>query len=311
MIPDVNTALRLTALRKAYRGHTDAVRGLNLSVEEGDFFGFLGPNGAGKSTTLGMVSGLIPKTSGEIHIFEHDQDRYPYECRACLGWMPQEFNIQPFEKVRHVLLTQAGLYGIPRKKAVPRVDELIVMFGLLPHADQEVRHLSGGMRRRLLLARGLVHAPALLILDEPTAGVDVELRHQVWAFLKKMNEAGTTIILTTHYLEEAESLCRNIAIIHEGRLIKRGGTAQLLTQLDEQSFVLDVETRPMLLPEIQGFHAHWTSEQTLEVRVANTFSLNDVFATLTQAGVRVRSLRNKTNRLETLFLQLTDRVAES
>lgn len=297
-------ALSIRNLRKTYDGGHQALKGIDLSVEQGDFYALLGPNGAGKSTTLGIVSSLINKTSGDVSIFGYNLEKDLVLAKTCLGVVPQEINFNQFENVRDILITQAGYYGINAKEAGPTVDHYLKQLGLWDKRDAMARMLSGGMKRRLMIARALVHKPKLLILDEPTAGVDIELRRSMWDFLKELNAQGTTIILTTHYLEEAEALCRNIGIIDGGEILANTSKQALLQQLNVETFVLETEQVLDEAPALASFTSRLDEQGCLEVEVAKGQSLNALFATLDNLGVQIRSVRAKSNRLEELFLSL-------
>lgn len=297
-------ALEIKQLSKTYSNGVEALKGIDLTVNTGDFFALLGANGAGKSTTIGLITSLVNKTSGNIKIYGFDLDTYPEKAKSCLGLVPQEVNLNIFENCEQILLNQAGYYGISRKKALPRAEALLVQLGLWDKRHSIVRHLSGGMKRRLMIARALIHQPKLLILDEPTAGVDIEIRHSMWDFLTRTNEEGTTIILTTHYLEEAEQLCKNIAIIDKGQIIKNTSMKALLQTLRHQTFIFNTENPIDYLPDIHPFNVTPIDPTTFELRVDNNFSLNEVFAVLTKQGIKIHSMRNKTNRLEELFMDL-------
>ncbi|MDH3590006.1 MAG: ABC transporter ATP-binding protein [Gammaproteobacteria bacterium] len=299
-------ALSLHGLRKTYDNGVVALKGIDLEVEQGDFFALLGPNGAGKTTAIGIVTSLVNKTSGKVEVYGHDLDCEPEQAKACIGLVPQEVNFNQFEKPFEILTNQAGFYGLPPKLARERAQEHLRGLQLWDKRDDIARNLSGGMKRRLMIARSLVHEPPLLILDEPTAGVDIEIRRSMWEFMKKINEAGTTIILTTHYLEEAESLCRNIAIIDSGNIVEHDRMSRVLRKLRLETFVLDVDET---LPEIvtaDGYTVRRISDYTLEVDKPQNQSINDLFQLLSSQGVRVSSMRNKTNRLEELFLRLVE-----
>jgi len=302
----VTTALSVRDLRKTYKGGHEALKGVSLDVREGDFFALLGPNGAGKTTLIGIVASLVNKSSGTVSIFGNDLDKDPASAKACIGLVPQEFNFNMFEPVVEVVANQAGYYGIDRREAFERAEKYLKHLDLWDKRRIMARNLSGGMKRRLMVARALVHDPKLLILDEPTAGVDIEIRRSMWQFLRQINAAGTTIILTTHYLEEAESLCRNIAIIDEGELIENTSTRQLLNTLHMETFVLDLETPLSELPDLGKQKLNLIDEQTLEAEVFRGDSLNDLFAGLSSHGIHVTSMRNKTNRLEELFMSLVE-----
>ncbi len=300
-------ALSIKGLEKTYGDKVHALRGIDLEVQEGGFFGLLGPNGAGKTTAIGIVTSLVNKTGGSVSVFEHDIDSDLEEAKACIGLVPQEINFNQFEKCRDILINQAGFYGIPRAVAKERAEKYLKQLSLWEKRDDIARNLSGGMKRRLMIARALVHEPRLLILDEPTAGVDIEIRRSMWAFLKRINGEGTTIILTTHYLEEAESLCRNIAIIDHGRIIENARTRDLLTRLNVETFEFNLRGSCENLPSIPGYVIRQVDACTLEVEVSKEQSVNDLFARLTVAGIEVISMRNKVNRLEELFLRLVER----
>ncbi|MFI4937246.1 MAG: ABC transporter ATP-binding protein [Candidatus Berkiellales bacterium] len=297
-------ALVINDLQKQYANGVVALKGINLEVEQGDFFGLLGPNGAGKSTTIGIVASLVKKTQGEVTIFGHNLNQFPEKAKTYLGLVPQEFNFNVFERVIDILTNQAGYYGIPYKEARERGEYYLKQLGLWHKAEESARNLSGGLKRRLMIARGLIHQPKLLILDEPTAGVDIELRRATWAFLREINAAGTTIILTTHYLEEAESLCRNIAIINHGEIIENTSVKELLSKLTTETLILDLKAPLKMVPTIEGFIFSRHDDFTLEVTFNRKMALNDLFSALSAIGCQVLSLRNKANRLEELFLNL-------
>lgn len=297
-------ALTITDLQKTYRNGLHAVKGISLSVEEGDFFALLGPNGAGKSTTIGIISGLVNKSAGKIQVFGHDTDTELAAAKSCLGLMPQEFNVNIFEPIIQVLINQAGFYGISRRVAYERTEKYLSQLGLWERRNEPARMLSGGMKRRLMIARALVHEPKLLILDEPTAGVDIELRRTLWEFLRDINRQGITIILTTHYLEEAESLCKNIAIIDKGQIIENTSMKNLLQQLNQETFILYLKDPVNLIPQIPHFKLHAVDDSTLEVDVIKGQSLNELFDVLSQHNISIVSMRNKVNRLEEMFLYL-------
>jgi ABC-2 type transport system ATP-binding protein len=299
-------ALAVSQLTKIYRGGFQALKGVDLTVEEGDFFALLGPNGAGKSTLIGIVASLVNKTSGRVEVFGHDLDRDPEAVKGCLGLVPQEFNFNLFLPVVEVVLNQAGYYGVPRREAWVRAERYLRQLDLWDRRDTEMRRLSGGLKRRLMIARALVHEPRLLILDEPTAGVDIEIRRSMWSFLRDINRAGTTIILTTHYLEEAESLCRNVAIINHGTIAERADIDALLRRLRTETFVLNLKGRVADLPELGGFVLQHIDDCTLEVEVSREHTINGLFEALSRNGIEVISLRNKQNRLERLFLDMVD-----
>ncbi|BFM12036.1 ABC transporter ATP-binding protein [Simiduia litorea] len=297
-------ALQIENLTKTYAGGFQALKGVSLSIEPGDFFALLGPNGAGKSTTIGILSSLVRKSSGSVHIFGIDIDVDFSAAKREIGIVPQEFNFSQFEKVEDIVVNQAGYYGIPKNQAKEKAKKYLTKLGLWDKRDQPSRNLSGGMKRRLMIARALVHEPRLLILDEPTAGVDIELRRSMWDFLKEINAAGTTIILTTHYLEEAESLCRNIAIINHGEIIQKTSVKGLLKQLNKEVFVIDTLEPIVSIPEIAFYQVLQADDHTLEVEVEKGQSLNAVFNALESANIQVVSMRNKANRLEEMFVSL-------
>ncbi len=300
-------ALALRNLRKTYANGLEALRGIDLEVAEGEFFALLGPNGAGKSTTIGIICSLVRKTAGTVEVFGHDLDRALNAAKSCIGLVPQEFNFNQFEPVAEIVVNQAGYYGIPRALAWRRAESVLKQLGLWEKRGGMARQLSGGMKRRLMIARALVHEPKLLILDEPTAGVDIEIRRSMWDFLREINTRGTTIILTTHYLEEAETLCRHIAIIDRGAIVENTRMQTLLGRLHLETFVLNLRQPLVGLPEIPGYPLRRVDELTLEVDVAREQGLNALFPQLSAHGIEVASLRNKTNRLEELFLRLVDK----
>ena len=302
----MKSALSIKSLRKTYANQFEALKSINLEIEQGDFFALLGPNGAGKSTTLGIVSSLVNKTSGTVKIFGHDLDQDLVKAKMNLGVVPQEFNFNQFEKVFDILITQAGYYGIPARSAKHNVEKYLRELGLWDKKDHPARTLSGGMKRRLMIARALVHDPQMLILDEPTAGVDIELRRSMWRFLTNVNAEGKTIILTTHYLEEAEALCRNIAIIDKGEILEHSTKRELLQKLNKETFILDPETVILKAPLLEGYPCLINKEGQLEVDVVCGQDLNGLFRQLERASVKVKSLRNKTNRLEELFVRLVN-----
>ncbi|WP_354447220.1 ABC transporter ATP-binding protein [Marinobacter sp. MBR-99] len=299
-------ALEIEGLVKSYSSGFQALKGIDLQVQEGDFFALLGPNGAGKSTTLGIVSSLVNKSGGRVRVFGNDIDTDLSAAKLNLGVVPQEFNFNQFEKVFDIVTTQAGYYGIPLKQARISAEKYLRKLGLWDKRDTPSRMLSGGMKRRLMIARALVHEPRLLILDEPTAGVDIELRRSMWQFLEEMNRQGTTIILTTHYLEEAEALCRNIAIIDHGEIIRHTSKRELLKQLSVETFVLDTEQPLDAAPELAGFHCQLNDDGALEAEVAKGQGLNALFVELEKQGIKVISMRTKANRLEELFVRMVE-----
>lgn len=300
-------ALTIEHLNKTYRNGFEALKDINLTVEEGDFFALLGPNGAGKSTTISILTSLVTKSSGSVKIFDADLDSQMELAKSYIGLVPQEFNFNGFEQVKHILVTQAGYYGVPAKEAEPRADALLKQLGLWEKRHTASRSLSGGMKRRLMIARALVHNPRLLILDEPTAGVDIELRRSMWVFLREINQRGTTIILTTHYLEEAENLCRNIAIIDKGRIVEHTDMKSLLNRLDKETFVLDLLEPLTDNSLLNGIAYHQVDANTIEVELHRQEGLNGLFSELTKRGIKVGSMKNKVNRLEELFLTLVER----
>jgi ABC-2 type transport system ATP-binding protein len=297
-------ALVINDLQKTYRNHFVALKGINLEVAQGDFFALLGPNGAGKSTTIGIICSLITKSAGTVSVFGMDLERERANVKRIIGLVPQEFNCNSFEKVVNILVIQAGYYGIEAKVARLRAEQRLKQLGLWEKRNEYARTLSGGMKRRLMIARALIHEPRLLILDEPTAGVDIELRRSMWQFLQEINAMGTTIILTTHYLEEAEQLCRNIAIIDRGTIIEHSSMKTLLAKLNRETFILYLKDPLHFAPTLPGYPLHRVDDTTLEAEVRKEDDLNTLFAALSKEGVRVLSMRNKTNRLEELFLDL-------
>ena len=299
-------ALSLRQLCKTYSNGVQALKGIDLDVEEGDFFALLGPNGAGKSTAIGIVSSLVNKSSGTVTVFGHSIDIELEAAKSCLGVVPQEVNFNQFEKVSTILLNQAGFYGIPRPVARERMEYWLNQLQLWEKRETISRSLSGGMKRRLMIARALIHEPQLLILDEPTAGVDIEVRRSMWEFLRRINEQGTTIILTTHYLEEAESLCRHIAIIDEGRIIENDRMSTVLRKLQTETFVLNLRGPLRGTLSLPGYRVTAPDETTLEVEVNKEQNLNEIFVALSAAGGEVVSMRNKSNRLEELFMRLVE-----
>ncbi len=302
----MSAALYIKNLTKVYPNGVHALKGVSLAVEQGDFFALLGPNGAGKSTTIGIITSLVRKTGGTVRVFDRDIDTEFSRAKQYVGLVPQEFNFNVFEKPIDIVLNQAGYYGIPRKSAYQRAERYLKQLDLWSKCHEPARNLSGGMKRRLLIARALVHAPKLLILDEPTAGVDIELRRGMWEFMKEINAQGTTIILTTHYLEEAESLCRNIAIIDHGELIENTSMRELLSTLNVETFVLDLEKPLTALPELPDYRLRMINSTTLEVDICRGQIINEVFGQLSRFDIRVVSLRNKANRLEELFVRLVN-----
>ncbi len=301
----MTAALSIRNLTKVYDDDFHALKGISLEVQPGDFFALLGPNGAGKSTTIGVICSLVRKTAGEVDIFGTSIDTHFSQAKKFLGVVPQEFNFSMFEKVQDIILQQGGFYGLPRKTARIQTEKYLKKLGLWDKRDTPARMLSGGMKRRLMIARALVHEPKLLILDEPTAGVDIELRRSMWEFLREINAAGTTIILTTHYLEEAESLCRHVAIIDDGRIIKNTTIRSLLTELNREVFIFDCAGSVWEAPQVDGFATRLVDEHCFEVDIEKGQSLNRVFEALTAQGLDIVSMRNKANRLEELFVSMT------
>lgn len=302
-------ALEIVGLEKTYSNGVQAVKGIDLTVEKGDFFALLGANGAGKSTTIGVISSLVNKTKGTVKVFGHDIDTDLGKAKTNLGLVPQEFNFSQFETLNQILVNQAGYYGVTRAEAHKRADELLAQLGLADKKDKQARTLSGGMKRRLMIARALMHKPQLLILDEPTAGVDIELRRSMWEFLKEINQQGVTIILTTHYLEEAEMLCKNIAIIDKGQIIENTNMKSLLAKLDKETFILDLK-QPTSAFSLDGYTTREIDDHTIEVDVEKSQGLNGVFDALSTSGNTVLSMRNKTNRLEELFVAIVEKGRE-
>lgn len=297
------SALKLRNLRKIYGNGFEALKGIDLTVGEGDFFALLGPNGAGKSTTIGIVTSLVRKSSGTVEVCGHDLDRDWVLAKRCLGLVPQEINFNQFEKVGNIVLNQAGFYGVPRRAARKRMETVLRQLELWDRRNQVSRYLSGGMKRRLMIARALVHSPRLLILDEPTAGVDLEVRRSMWDFLRRLNGEGTTIILTTHYLEEAEQLCRNVAIIDHGRIVESTSMSRLLDKLEYSEYFLDLRHPSARVPDIAGYRIEALDDHTWSVAVPRQSGLNELFNALSDHGIEVVNLRPRSNRLEQLFLQ--------
>jgi ABC-2 type transport system ATP-binding protein len=297
-------ALEITDLKKTYPGGVEALKGISFAVNEGDFYALLGPNGAGKSSTIGIIGSLVTKSSGKVKIFDIDTDGNNEQAKMMLGVVSQEINFSQFEKVMDIVVTQAGFYGISKSEALPRVESILKRLGLWDKKDLQARTLSGGYKRRLMIAKALVHEPKLLILDEPTAGVDIELRREMWTFLKEINENGTTIILTTHYLEEAEQLCRNIGIIDGGKIVTNTGMKDLLGSLNVQGFVFDLDSPLSEAPDIEGFPLKLEDPLTLIAAVNKDRSINALFEKLSEKGIKVKSMRNEANRLEELFIEM-------
>ncbi|HFE38856.1 MAG TPA: ABC transporter ATP-binding protein [Gammaproteobacteria bacterium] len=304
----MNTALSIHQLKKTYANSFEALKGIDLSVEAGDFFALLGPNGAGKSTTIGIICSLINKSSGKVKVFDNDIDNELSAAKSCIGLVPQEFNFNVFEPIEEIVINQAGYYGIERHEASIRAEKLLKQLGLWDKRRDMARTLSGGMKRRLMIARALVHQPRLLILDEPTAGVDIEIRHSMWMFLREINKQGTTIILTTHYLEEAENLCNNIAIIDGGEIIENTSIKHLLSQLNVETFILDVTSKLETLPVIPNYECRLVDSTQIEAQVKKGQDINELFAILSQHKIKIFSMRNKVNRLEELFMNLLNKA---
>jgi len=300
-------ALEVNELRKTYGNGMEALKGISLEVEEGDFFALLGPNGAGKSTLIGIISSLVNASSGETRVFGTSVQQQRSLAMSHIGLVPQELNFNQFEKPMEIVVNQAGYYGIPRKIAMQRAEKYLKQLNLWDKADEISRTLSGGMKRRLMIARAMMNEPRLLILDEPTAGVDIEIRRSMWEFIKDINDKGTTVILTTHYLEEAESLCRNIAIIDHGEIVKNTDMKSLLATLDVETFILDLRESITHCPKVDGMEIAVRDEKTLEASLPKQKSLNNLFAELERQGIHVLSMRNKANRLEELFMGLVDK----
>ena len=299
-------ALSVRGLTKTYRNGVQALKGIDLDVEEGDFFALLGPNGAGKTTLIGIVTSLVNKSAGAVSVFGHDIDRELDRAKSCIGIVPQEINFNMFESPETIVVNQAGFYGIERGLARERAEKYLKQLQLWEKRKGIARALSGGMKRRLMIARALMHEPRLLILDEPTAGVDIEIRRSMWEFLREINEQGTTIILTTHYLEEAESLCRNIAIIDGGKIVERDRMSNLLRKLQTETFLLSLRNPVQQAPPLEGYRVALVDDHTLEVEMSKEQSLNDIFARLSGQGIDVVSMRNKVNRLEEMFMRLVE-----
>ncbi len=298
-------ALDIQGLTKTYKGGVEALRGIDLQVQQGDFFALLGPNGAGKSTTIGIISSLVNKSAGNVKVFDYSIDDQLTLAKSCIGLVPQEFNFNQFETLTQIMLNQAGYYGVPRGVARGRAETYLKQLDLWEKRNSPARELSGGMKRRLMIARALMHQPKMLILDEPTAGVDIEIRRSMWRFLEEINQQGITIILTTHYLEEAESLCRNIAIIDKGKIVENTSMKALLSKLNVETFVLDIEPVKQA-PNIPKYRSRLLDDHTLEVEVQKSEGLSPVFEQLSEQGVQVMSMRNKANRLEELFVRLVE-----
>ena len=306
----MQSALSISKLEKTYKGGFQALKGIDLTVKQGDFFALLGPNGAGKSTTIGVITSLVNKTAGKVAVFGHDIDQELEAAKSFIGLVPQEFNFNQFEPLMKILVNQAGYYGVERTIALERAEKYLKQLDLWDKRNDAARMLSGGMKRRLMIARALMHEPKMLILDEPTAGVDIELRRSMWDFLRELNQQGITIILTTHYLEEAETLCRNIAIIDSGIIVENTDMKSLLAKLDVETFVFDLKPESKAA-QLTDFCYRVIDDHTLEVDVKKSQTINQVFTELTQQGIEVLSMRNKSNRLEELFVSLVGSGQES
>ncbi len=298
-------ALSITDLTKTYKNGVHALKGISIDVAEGDFFALLGPNGAGKTTLIGIITSLVTKTSGKVFIFDKDIDTDFPTAKSYIGVVPQEFNFNPYEKVWHIVMNQAGYYGVESKTAAERAEFYLKKMALWEKRDSIVRYLSGGMKRRLMIARALMHQPKLLILDEPTAGVDVEVRRLTWNFLREINQQGLTIILTTHYLEEAENLCKHIAIIDHGKIIENSSMSDLLYTLQVETFILYLREPLATAPVLPGYNPRLIDNKTLEIDLESSQGINPLFNELIKQGIEVASMRNKSNRLEELFIHLT------
>ena len=299
------SALTIQNLTKTYANGVEALKSINFNVSEGDFFALLGPNGAGKTTAIGIITSLVNKTSGSIEVFEHDIEEDLNAAKSCIGVVPQEINLNLFDGIFNILVNQAGFYGVPRKESLKRAEHYLRQMELWDKRKEMARNLSGGMKRRLMIARALVNEPRLLLLDEPTAGVDIETRRAMWKFLREINRNGTTIILTTHYLEEAEQLCNQLAIIDDGEIVENDSMNNILTKLKQEVFVLNLDQAIDAVPEIENYFIEITKPKEIEVHVKQAQTLNPVFAELASLGIGVLSMRNKTNRLEELFVELT------
>jgi len=308
---DNGNALVIDHLKKTYKGGVEAIKSISLTVKQGDFFALLGPNGAGKSTTIGIISSLVQKTAGTVSVFGFDIDKQLEQAKLCIGLVPQEFNFNQFETVQQIVVNQAGYYGVPKEVALVRAEKYLSQMDLWQKRHAQARELSGGMKRRLMIVRALMHEPKLLILDEPTAGVDIEMRRSMWEFLKQINKQGVTIILTTHYLEEAEMLCRTIGIIDTGLLVECTTMKALLSKLDVETFIFDLRHDLNVAPQLTNMNCRLIDGHTLEVDVAKSNNINELFAQLTAANIEVLSMRNKANRLEELFVELVEKVKES
>ena len=302
-----SSALLINNLTKTYSNGHKALHGIDLEIKHGDFFALLGPNGAGKSTTIGIITSLIKKTSGDIKIYGIDIDKNFVKAKTYIGLVPQEINFNTFEPINEIIINQAGYYGVPRSIAVPEAEKLLRKLGLWDKKDQFSRKLSGGMQRRLMVARALIHKPKLLILDEPTAGADVEVRRLMWDYLKFLNESGTTIILTTHYLEEAENLCKSIAIIDDGKILENSSMKDFLSQLKNETFIIYTENKVSRENKLLGEDSKIIDDNTIEISISSSSDINSLIQQLSDQGIKIKTLKNKTNRLEELFMRLVDK----
>ena len=302
-----SSALLINNLTKTYSNGHKALHGIDLEIKHGDFFALLGPNGAGKSTTIGIITSLIKKTSGDIKIYGIDIDKNFVKAKTYIGLVPQEINFNTFEPINEIIINQAGYYGVPRSIAVPEAEKLLRKLGLWDKKDQFSRKLSGGMQRRLMVARALIHKPKLLILDEPTAGADVEVRRLMWDYLKFLNESGTTIILTTHYLEEAENLCKSIAIIDDGKILENSSMKDFLSQLKNETFIIYTENKVSRENKLLGDDTKIIDDNTIEISISSGSDINSLIQQLSDQGIKIKTLKNKTNRLEELFMRLVDK----
>jgi ABC-2 type transport system ATP-binding protein len=301
-------AIEINQLKKTYGKNLQALKGISFSVDKGDFIALLGPNGAGKSTTIGIICSLVNKTSGEVKVFGHSIDKELEAAKRCIGLVPQEFNFSQFETCLQIVVNQAGYYGVARKVAIQRAEIVLKQLALWDKRNVPARNLSGGMKRRLMIARALIHEPKILILDEPTAGVDIEIRRSMWEFLSELNAQGTTIVLTTHYLEEAEQLCRNIAIINHGEIIENTSMKDLISRLDFETFILDVSRIPDNFPQIEHVLFRQRDHSSIEIDISKKTPINRVFELLSAQNIQVLSMRNKSNRLEELFVKMTEKI---
>ena len=299
-----DSALSIRGLHKVYKSGRHALNGIDLEVPDREFFALLGPNGAGKSTIIGIITSLINKSSGQVQVYGHDLDNAPAMAKSMIGMVPQEFNFSQFETGLNIVLNQAGYYGVPRRRALHKAQQCLEILSLWERRHEQSRYLSGGMKRRLMIARALIHEPRILVLDEPTAGVDVEFRRGTWEFLLDLNRKGLTILLTTHYLEEAENLCKRLAIINDGQIIEDGDLKTLISKLRTQGFILDTRELVHQLPELPGCHLHIIDDNTIGLEITNHQELNTIFAELSRHNIHITSMRNRANRLEELFMDL-------